>query len=258
MTRTDLSKGEKILFKTIMCPLKERCSKVQNHRWPISNIKTVKKFGEHCPFAHHPMELNFPESVVSKLAASYSTIKSITQKIDEEKSRAPFKPTGGLFDCVGCNSRSGQHMGGPCNLCRYKEMADESSKKFNDKKRKASLTRSMERRQTSQEKEVKYEMSTINKALDLDNNYTKKFGLFKKACVLFFYGRYNDAFEEIAKAVKIIQDQKEIEKQKQLVLEKRWRFKLGLDDGFELPIPIEQIDPAKVDEKFLKKMDLGN
>ena len=49
-------------------------------------------------------------------------------------------------------------------------------------------------------------MSTINKALDLDNNYTKKFGLFKKACVLFFYGRYNDAFEEIAKAVKIIQD----------------------------------------------------
>lgn len=77
-TRADLSKNEKILFKTIMCPLKERCSKVQNHRWPISNIKTVKKFGENCPFAHHPMELNFPESIVSKLASSYSTIKSIT------------------------------------------------------------------------------------------------------------------------------------------------------------------------------------
>ena len=43
-----------------------------------------------------------------------------------------------------------------------------------------------------------------------------------------------------------------------MILEKRWRFKLGLDDGFELPIPIEQIDPAKVDEKFLKKMDLGS
>ncbi len=42
-----------------------------------------------------------------------------------------------------------------------------------------------------------------------------------------------------------------------MVVEKRWRFKLGLDDGFELPIPIESIDPAKVDEKFLKKMDLG-
>lgn len=49
-------------------------------------------------------------------------------------------------------------------------------------------------------------------ALDLDNNYAKKFGHLKKACVLFFYGRYNDSFDEIAKAAKIVQDQKEIEK----------------------------------------------
>jgi hypothetical protein len=40
------------------------------------------------------------------------------------------------------------------------------------------------------------------------------------------------------------------------VIEKRWRFKLGIDDGFELPIPIEQIDLSKVDETFLKKMEL--
>jgi hypothetical protein len=91
----------------------------------------------------------------------------------------------------------------------------------------------------------------------LDNNYTKKFGYFKKACVLYFYGRFNDSFEEIAKAAKIIQDQKEHEKQKQTILEKRWKFKLCLDDNFELPIPIETIDPAKVDEKFLTKMDIN-
>jgi len=41
-----------------------------------------------------------------------------------------------------------------------------------------------------------------------------------------------------------------------MVIEKRWKFKLGLDDGFELPIPIEQIDPSKVDEKFLMRMDM--
>jgi hypothetical protein len=29
-----------------------------------------------------------------------------------------------------------------------------------------------------------------------------------------------------------------------------------MDDGFEFPMPIEQIDPSKVDEKFLKKLDL--
>jgi hypothetical protein len=30
-----------------------------------------------------------------------------------------------------------------------------------------------------------------------------------------------------------------------------------LDEGFELPIPIEQIDPTKVDESFLRKMELN-
>jgi len=29
------------LFKTIMCPLKDKCSRVQKIRWPYSNIKTI-------------------------------------------------------------------------------------------------------------------------------------------------------------------------------------------------------------------------
>lgn len=135
-------------------------------------------------------------------------------------------------------------------------MADLESKKYADKQRKESLMRSIERKQSVDIKRERNEMSTIRKELNLDENYTKKFGLMKKACVLGFYGRYNDAFDEIAKAAKIIQDQKEIEQQKQKVIEKRWKFKLGLDDNFELPIPIEQIDVNKVDEKFLKKLDM--
>jgi hypothetical protein len=47
-------------------------------------------------------------------------------------------------------------------------------------------------------------MKEVMKRLDLDNNYTLKFGLFKKACVLYFYGRYNDAFDLIAKAAEIV------------------------------------------------------
>lgn len=135
-------------------------------------------------------------------------------------------------------------------------MAQNSSAKFTDKKRIASLRRSMDKRESKDEKEDQKEMHQIMKLLDLDNQYTIKFGLLKKACVLYFYGRYNDAFDQVAKAAKIIQDQREIEKQKQQIIEKRWKFKLGLDDGFELPMPIDQIDPAKVDEKFLKKLDL--
>jgi hypothetical protein len=62
----------------------------------------------------------------------------------------------------------------------------------------------MERRESVDIKEERKEMNEIMKALDLDNNYTKKFGLLKKACVLFFYGRYNDSFDDIAKAAKIV------------------------------------------------------
>lgn len=82
-------------------------------------------------------------------------------------------------------------------------------------------------------------MEKIIEELDLDENYTLKFGHLKKACVLYFYGRCNDAFDEVAKAAEIIQKQREVEKQKQSLIEKRWKFKLNIDDGFELPMPID-------------------
>ena len=89
-------------------------------------------------------------------------------------------------------------------MCKYKEMANEESKKFIDPKKKESLMRSMERREGKDIKTERSEMSKIRTELNLDENFTKKFGLLKKACVLYFYGRYNDAFDEVAKAAKII------------------------------------------------------
>jgi hypothetical protein len=91
-------------------------------------------------------------------------------------------------------------------------MAGASSAKFNDKKRKDKLMRSIERREPSEMRKDHADMLEVMKQLNLDNNFTIKFGLLKKACVLFFYGRYNDSFEQVAKAAKIIQDQREIEK----------------------------------------------
>lgn len=38
-----------------------------------------------------------------------------------------------------------------------------------------------------------------------DENYVNKFGLLKKGCVLMSYGRFNDAFDALADAVKIVQ-----------------------------------------------------
>ena len=68
------------------------------------------------------------------------------------------------------------------------------------------LRASMERREGASVKREKSEMSKIRSELNLDENFTKKFGMLKKACVLYFYGRYNDAFDQVAKAAKIIQD----------------------------------------------------
>lgn len=50
----------KNMFKTIMCPLKNECPKFKNLRWPSSSLKAITKFGKDCPYAHHPMELQFP------------------------------------------------------------------------------------------------------------------------------------------------------------------------------------------------------
>ena len=47
-----------------------------------------------------------------------------------------------------------------------------------------------------------------------DENYVNKFGLLKKGCVLMSYGRWNDAFDALADAVKIVIAQKAIEKER--------------------------------------------
>ena len=67
----------------------------------------------------------------------------------------------------------------------------------------------MKKREGAEMAEYLKEMEEIKSKLGVDDNYCKKFGMLKKASVLMFYGRENEAFNEIAKAVKIVQDQKQ-------------------------------------------------
>jgi hypothetical protein len=48
------------------------------------------------------------------------------------------------------------------------------------------------------------EMKELQKTFAFDDNYWKKFGHLKKASVLSYYGRENDAHTEIVKACKIV------------------------------------------------------
>jgi hypothetical protein len=79
-SRSDYS--EKIIYKTIMCPLKDKCPHDIRPRWPTSNTKAITKFGKDCPFAHHPMELKFPESLITSMKSSFQTIKNLNSKLD--------------------------------------------------------------------------------------------------------------------------------------------------------------------------------
>mmetsp|Transcript_25437 Transcript_25437/g.19187 ORF Transcript_25437/g.19187 Transcript_25437/m.19187 type:complete len:279 (+) Transcript_25437:580-1416(+) len=146
---------EKILYKTIMCPLREKCGKVKTQRWPTSNTKSFTKFGEECPYAHHPMELTFPESILTQKSSNASIIKSLQKSIERKQSKPTFIPAGRLFECTGCSQR--------CNLCAYKKLAGDCSKKFIDKKRKESLMRSMERHESIDVRKEREEMSAVRK-----------------------------------------------------------------------------------------------
>lgn len=122
--------------------------------------------------------------------------------------------------------------------------------------KKKKLAETIKKREGKHDHEHHLEMLEITKKLNLDENYYKKFGLLKKSAVLMFYGRTNDSFDEIAKAVEIIKNQKELEKEKSESIQKRWKFKLGLDEGFELPFPLDKIHPNDIDDKMLQQCDL--
>jgi hypothetical protein len=96
-----------------------------------------------------------------------------------------WRKGGDLYDCQGCSR---------CNLCKYKQesqkiIADMTAKVINrkntNKDRIAELV-----------KENKYKTET----------FAKKFGILKKASVLMFYNRPNEAFLQIAKAAEEIKE----------------------------------------------------
>ena len=92
----------------------------------------------------------------------------------------------------------------------------------------------------------------------VDDNYYVKFGHLKKAAVLKFYGRNNDAYKEIIKAGEVVKKQRAINSEKDAAIQKRWQFKLGLDDAYEPPFALDKYHPADPRmEKELRTCDLG-
>jgi hypothetical protein len=53
-----------------MCPLKNACPRLKKQRWPYTDMKSHAKLGKECPYAHHAMELAFPQTINMRLAAN--------------------------------------------------------------------------------------------------------------------------------------------------------------------------------------------
>lgn len=103
------------------------------------------------------------------------------------------------------------------------------------------------------------EMRTIKKELNLDESYCKKFGLLKKASILAYYGREKDAKYEVARAATIVAQQRKMDEEKQEAIQQRWKFKLGLDDGFEMPerANLKKKHPKDITDEDLAECELG-
>jgi hypothetical protein len=195
-TVEDMQENTKLLFKSIMCPLGAQCPKDNRQRWPASSTKTVTPFGRNCLYAHHYHELEFPETLNSKIEA-IENMKVTAQKKAAAENFMPFRPAALLKDCAGCNN---------CNSCKAKHDNDKKEKEAHENKKKYLAT--MKKAEDPETTKYIDEMRDVKKSMNLDDNYFKKFGLLKKATVLLYYERVNEAMDEIAKAVQIAKEQR--------------------------------------------------
>lgn len=131
------------------------------------------------------MELVFPETHQNKINASKNMKQNVMSRVDQQKPSEPFVPAGPLMSQ------------------RLKSAID---KRNSIAKNKDKLQQIMHKTLSQNDRDYFEEMKEIKKKLSVDDNYCKKFGLLKKASVLTYYGRDNEAFNEIAKAVVIIKD----------------------------------------------------
>ena len=151
------------LFKTIMCPLRDECPQFSRLRWPQSKDPTTKRVGHDCPYAHHPMELQFPQSLSMRVKGNKESMKR-----DINAPLKYFARGGELYDCRGCAR---------CNMCMYKADAQKVINSMTEKV--------LNRKDTNKDR-----VAERKKQNDAQRSaFAVKFGHLKKASVLLFYGR---------------------------------------------------------------------
>ena len=185
-----------LIFKTIMCPYGDKCPRDKRARWPKADRSNVKQFGEKCLYAHHPNELQFKETLRIQVQSITQTQKKLKSEAEGTKPK-PFMHTGPI------DPRKQKPLPEPV----VQKLLNDRMKKQREKYEDVSVTRYInEMRQIGQElmQAEEGEDGEEKKKKKVDDNYYVKFGHLKKAAVLKYYGRNNDAYDCIVKAAKIV------------------------------------------------------
>ena len=201
-------------FKTIMCPLKSQCPLDSRPRWPHSDINLSVQFGGKCPYAHQISELKFEQEINGVINSRKEVLKNLEKNKDPciEKE---WKPSGPLFYCSGCGKNTKGKKKTLCNFCKYQKLNDEEllKNKINAKK--------------SNEKILK-KINYKGNPEEIDQDYMKKFGLLKKAIILYNFRRYTDCNKLITQLHEtVIKEQKEMN-EKYKILDEKWRKNLNI------------------------------
>ena len=209
-----------LMFKTIMCPYGDKCPKDKRARWPKADRSNVKQFGEKCPYAHHPNELQFKESLRVQCASITETQKKLKSEAEGTKQK-PFMHTGPI------DPRKQKPLPEPIVQKLLNDRMKKQREKYEDKTIKDYIN---EMRKIGEElmQAEEGEDGEQKAKKKVDDNYYVKFGHLKKAAVLKYYGRNNDAYDCIVKAAKLVVNQREIIKKRDEAIKDRWKFKLGL------------------------------
>lgn len=96
-------------------------------------------------------------------------------------------------------------------------------------------------------RECEKEMEQFKEDFQLEENYFAKFGHLKKASILLNRGWLNAAHSEIANAVVIVAKQRQADQARIESIKKRWKFKLGIDQGWEPPAKLFAVPPDQLE-----------
>lgn len=233
-------KNQLLMFKSIMCPLKESCPKDQRLRWPASSIRATTQFGTQCLFAHHTSEIYFPQYSLAG-GNKKSKIENLEKMKDTEAPANPWLPSGDVNQRISVLTKKG-----------FEEASQQMSK---------TVGRKPEDCVSSEEKEwktLRVVHPKTGKVLTKEENFSMKFGYLKKATVLYSYNRFKEAFLTIAEAAILVKAElkklKEIENNNKT----KWKFKLGLPKNFDIPMSREELlAEPKLDASLINRMDLG-